>query len=276
MKGLMVQGTASSVGKSLVCTAICRLLANEGKRVAPFKSQNMSSLSIHLADDMEVSVSQALQARAAKIPYLAEMNPILLKPAGNMETDIIILGKKMNRQNGMRYREQFFEEGQKLIQSSLEKLSSSYEYLILEGAGSPVEMNLRDRELVNMRVADIADVPVLLVANIEYGGVFASIAGTLALLPEEQRARVKGIIINKFQGDISLFQDGVDFIETYTGVEVLGVIPFMQNELEEEDGERKGSEEASDEQINEWANHVKKYVKWDKVLAVLENDEVKS
>ncbi|QFF97901.1 cobyric acid synthase [Psychrobacillus glaciei] len=272
MKGLMVQGTASSVGKSLVCTAICRLLANEGKRVAPFKSQNMSSLSIHTEDNLEISVSQALQARAAKTPYLTEMNPILLKPTGNMETDIIILGKKENKMNGMHYRQHYFEEGQKLIKNSLQTLSSSFEYLILEGAGSPVEMNLRDRELVNMRVADLADVPVLLVANIEYGGVFASIIGTLALLPEEQRARVKGIVINKFQGDVSLFQDGIDFIESYTGVDVLGVIPYFPNELEEEDGEVKNNQLASDEQINEWALHFKEFVKWDKVKAILEGD----
>lgn len=275
MKGLMVQGTASSVGKSLVCTAICRLLANEGKQVAPFKSQNMSGLSIHTEDGLEISVSQSLQAKAAKIPYLAEMNPILLKPAKNMETDIIILGKKLNRMSGMHYRQQFFEEGQKLIKESLSILSDSYEYLMLEGAGSPVEVNLRDRELVNMRVADLADVPVLLVANIEYGGVFASIVGTLALLPEAQRARVKGIVINKFQGDVSLFQDGIDFIETYTGIDVLGIIPYFANEFEEEDGDEKNGQRASDEQINEWACHFKKHVKWDKIVNLLSNDTVK-
>ncbi|TQR21131.1 cobyric acid synthase [Psychrobacillus vulpis] len=274
MKGLMVQGTASSVGKSLVCTAICRLLSNEGKQVAPFKSQNMSSLSTRTEEGLEISVSQALQARAARTPYLAEMNPILLKPTGNMESDIIILGKKENRLNGMRYRDQFFEEGQKLITNSIKTLSASYEYLILEGAGSPVEVNLRDRELVNMRVADLANVPVLLVANIEYGGVFASIVGTLALLPEAQRARVKGIIINKFRGDISLFQEGIDFIEEYTGIDVIGVVPYFQNEFEEEDGEAKSSENASDEHINEWASHFKKYIKWDKIIAILNSDVV--
>lgn len=274
MKGLMVQGTASSVGKSLVCTAICRLLVNEGKQVAPFKSQNMSGLSIHTKDGLEISVSQSLQARAAKIPYLAEMNPILLKPTGNMESDIIILGKKLNSMSGMHYREQFFGEGQKLIKNSLSMLSASYEYLVLEGAGSPVEVNLRDRELVNMRVADIADVPVILVANIEYGGVFASIVGTLALLPEEQRARVKGIIINKFQGDISLFQDGIDFIETYTGIDVLGIIPYFSNEFEEEDGESKSEKMASDEQIEEWAGHFKQHVNWGKILTILFDNAV--
>ncbi|MDI2587789.1 cobyric acid synthase [Psychrobacillus sp. NEAU-3TGS] len=269
MKGLMVQGTASSVGKSLVCTAICRLLANEGKRVAPFKSQNMSSLSIRTEEGLEISVSQSLQARAAKTAYRAEMNPILLKPVGNMESDIIILGEKLNKMNGMHYREQFFEEGQLLIKNSLKKLSTSYEYLILEGAGSPVEVNLRERELVNMRIADLADVPVLLVANIEYGGVFASIVGTLALLPETQRARVKGIIINKFRGDASLFQDGIDFIESYTGIDVIGIVPYFPNELEEEDGEAKNGGNASDEQIDEWANHFKKHVKWEKIISIL-------
>lgn len=269
MKGLMVQGTASSVGKSLVCTAICRLLANEGKQVAPFKSQNMSSLSLHTEDGLEISVSQSLQARAAKTPYKAEMNPILLKPVGNMESDIIILGKKLSKMNGMHYREQFFEEGQKLIGNSLRQLASSFDYLILEGAGSPVEVNLRDRELVNMRVAELADVPVILVANIEYGGVFASIIGTLALLPEAQRARVQGIIINKFRGDISLFQEGIDFIESYTGIDVIGVVPYFANELEEEDGEAKNEQYASDEQIEDWANHFKNYVKWDKIISIL-------
>ena len=275
MKGLMVQGTASSVGKSLVCTAICRLLANAGKQVAPFKSQNMSGLSIHTEDGLEISVSQSIQARAARTPYFPEMNPILLKPTANMESDIIILGKRLNRINGMHYREQFFEKGQELIKNSLNMLSNSYEYLILEGAGSPVEVNLRDRELVNMRVADLADVPVILVANIEYGGVFASIVGTLALLPEAQRARVKGIIINKFQGDVTLFQDGIEFIETYTGIDVLGVIPYFANELEEEDDEENSGKSASDEQINEWAIHFKKHVNWEEVLSLLTNDVVK-
>lgn len=275
MKGLMVQGTASSVGKSLVCTAICRLLANEGKQVAPFKSQNMSGLSIRTVDGLEISVSQSLQAKAARTPYLSEMNPILLKPTGYMESDIIILGKKLDRMSGMHYREKFFEKGQELIKNSLSTLSASYEYLILEGAGSPVEVNLRDRELVNMRVADLADVPVILVANIEYGGVFASIVGTLALLPEAQRARVKGIIINKFQGDVSLFQDGIEFIETYTGIDVLGVIPYFENEFEEEDGEENSGKSASDDQINEWAYHFKKHVKWEKIISLLTNDAVK-
>ena len=270
----MIQGTASSVGKSLICTAICRLLANEGKKVAPFKSQNMSGLSIHTEDGLEISVSQSLQARAAKIPYLAEMNPILLKPIGNMESDIIILGKKLNTMSGMHYREEFFEKGQELIKKSLSMLSDSYEYLILEGAGSPVEVNLRERELVNMRVADIADVPVILVANIELGGVFASIVGTLALLPEAQRARIKGIIINKFQGDTSLFQDGIDFIEVYTGIDVLGVIPYFSNEFEEEDGESKSEKSASDEQIDEWASHFKEHVKWEEILTILSNNAV--
>ncbi len=271
----MIQGTASSVGKSLICTAICRLLANEGKQVAPFKSQNMSGLSIHTEDGLEISVSQSLQARAAKIPYSAEMNPILLKPIGNMESDIIILGKKLDTMSGMHYREQFFEKGQELIKDCLSLLSASYEYLILEGAGSPVEVNLRERELVNMRVADMADIPVILVANIEFGGVFASLVGTLELLPESQRARVKGIIINKFQGDISLFQDGIDFIETYTGIDVLGVIPYFENEFEEEDGEEKNGQMASNEQINEWATHFKKHVKWGKILTILSNNAVK-
>lgn len=274
MKGLMVQGTASSVGKSLVCTAICRLLANEGKQVAPFKSQNMSGLSIQTDDGLEISVSQSLQARASKTEYVPEMNPILLKPTGNMESEIIILGQQLSTMSGMHYREHFFEKGQELIRKSLSTLSNSYEYLILEGAGSPVEVNLSDRELVNMRVADMADVPVLLVANIEYGGVFASIVGTLALFSEAQRARVKGIIINKFQGDTLLFQDGIDFIESYTGIDVLGVIPYFSNEFEQEDGEEQSEKSASDEQINEWATHFKKHVKWDKIFSLLTNDVV--
>ena len=210
-----------------------------------------------------------MQARAAKTPYKAEMNPILLKPAGNMESDIIIFGKKLSKMNGMHYRRQFFEEGQKLITNSLKTLAASHEYLILEGAGSPVEVNLRDRELVNMRIADLADVPVLLVANIEYGGVFASIVGTLALLPEAQRARVKGIIINKFRGDISLFQEGIDFIEEYTGKNVIGVVPYFPNEFEEEDSEAKNGANSSDEQIEDWANHFKQHVKWDKIISIL-------
>ena len=231
MKGVMIQGTASDVGKSLIVTALCRLFANEGIKVAPFKSQNMSNNSYVTNDGLEIGRAQGIQAEAAKIEATVWMNPILLKPRSDQESEIVLLGASVETLSGKGYRESFYDRGLDVIHHALDQLSKNYELLILEGAGSPVEMNLKDRELVNMKIAELADVPVFLVADIDRGGIFASIVGTLELLTDEERKRVKGILINKFRGDINLFTDGVKWLEEKTGIPVLGVLPYVNNHM---------------------------------------------
>lgn len=231
MKGVMIQGTASDVGKSLIVTALCRLFSDEGFKVAPFKSQNMSNHIYLTAEGLEIGLAQGIQAEAARTKATVWMSPILLKPRTDQVSEVILLGKPIDSLSGKGYRESFYEKGLEVIGKAIEQLKKEYELLILEGAGSPVEMNLKDRELVNMKVAQMADVPVILVADIDRGGIFASLVGTLELLTPEERRRVKGIIINKFRGDIELFKDGVRWIEDKTGIPVVGVLPYIHNHM---------------------------------------------
>ncbi|UOE92403.1 cobyric acid synthase [Alkalihalobacillus sp. LMS39] len=236
MKGVMIQGTASDVGKSVICTAICRILARQGKRVTPFKSQNMSNNSYVTIDGKEIGRAQGIQAEAAMVTASVNMNPILLKPRSDQVSEIVRFGVRYQTLSGRDYRTQFYETGLETIQMALAELEKDYQICVIEGAGSPAEVNLNDRELVNMKVAEIANVPVILVADIDRGGVFASIVGTLTLLPKIHRRRVQGIIINKFRGDERLFESGRQWIEEYTGVKVLGVLPHMKNmKIEGED-----------------------------------------
>lgn len=235
MKGIMIQGTASNVGKSVLTTAICRMLTKRGFQIAPFKAQNMSSHTASLAFGKKIGISQFEQAEAAERPAEAWMNPVLLKPMGSMQTEVFLLGKSLGVISGTSFKELYYEKALSVIQEALITAGENSDFVIMEGAGSPVEMNLRERDLANMAIAALADVPVLLVADIERGGIFASIAGTLALLTERERARVKGIIINKFIGDPALFADGMTWIENYTKLPVLGVIPYIEHQLEEED-----------------------------------------
>lgn len=231
MKGVMILGTASDVGKSLIVTALCRILANEGVKVAPFKSQNMSNNSYVTKDGKEIGRAQGIQAEAAKTEATVRMNPILLKPRSNQDSEIVYLGTAIKTLSGRGYRESFYEKGLEVIEKSLKELEKQYEVIVIEGAGSPVEINLKDRELVNMKVAELADIPVVLVADIDRGGVFASIVGTLELLDPGERQRVAGIIINKFRGDLSLFEDGIQWIEAKTGIPVLGVLPYVETHM---------------------------------------------
>lgn len=235
MRGIMIQGTASDVGKSLLTTALCRLLVNDGYHVAPFKSQNMSNNTYITKDGKEISKAQALQAEAAKVEPSVWMSPIVLIPKTEVEAEVIMLGESREISSGKAYRENFYEQGIIVIKQSLDILDEQYEIVVMEGAGSPVEVNLKDKELVNMKVAELADVPVILVADIDRGGVFASIVGTLALLTESEKKRVKGIVINKFRGDQSMFSDGIKWIETKVGIPVLGVIPYLKHSIEAED-----------------------------------------
>ncbi|WP_432420107.1 cobyric acid synthase [Neobacillus sedimentimangrovi] len=257
MKGVMIQGTSSNVGKSLIATALCRLFANEGVKVAPFKSQNMSNFSCILSDGSEISRAQAIQAEAAKIEATVWMNPIVLKPRPNHSSETVLLGKSIGNISGQMYRDQFYEKGLKAIKQSLKQLEKHFEMVVIEGAGSPVEINLKDRDLVNMKVAQLADVPVVLVADIERGGVFASIVGTLELLEPVDRNRVVGVIINKFSGDPALFVDGIQWLEEKTGIPVLGVIPYMENHMiDEEDSLSVKDKPVSEMTIQNAADHV--------------------
>lgn len=232
---LMIQGTSSSVGKSLLVTALCRLFAQRGLRVAPFKAQNMSNNAAVCADGAEIGRSQAVQAAASGIAPTADMNPILLKPEGQGRTQIIAMGRHYRTVTARAYAA-YKDELWPLVTGALDRLRAAYDVVLIEGAGSPVELNLRPRDLVNMAIARYADAPVLLVGDIERGGIFAQLLGTLWLFPPEEQALVRGLIINKFRGDVSFFADGVRLIAERADRPVLGVLPFAPDlHLPEED-----------------------------------------
>lgn len=223
----MFQGTHSDAGKSVIVTAFCRMFAQDGWKTAPFKSQNMSLNSYVTPDGKEIGRAQGIQAEAAGVAARVEMNPILIKPSRDHESQIVVLGKPYANMQAFAYRNEFFDQGLAVIRQSLETLMNEYDRLVIEGAGSPAEVNLNDRELVNMRIARLANAPVVLIGDIERGGVFASLVGTLSLLEPEDRKRVIGVIINKFRGDVSLLKPGLDWFEQHTGVPVLGVVPYL-------------------------------------------------
>ena len=235
MRAIMIQGTSSDVGKSVLCTALCRIFVNDGYRVAPFKSQNMALNSYITKDGGEIGRAQGVQAEAAKVEATTDMNPILLKPKGDMTSEVILHGKHFANMDAFSYRDDFVETVMPEVRASLARLAHQYDLLVLEGAGSPAEINLKKRDIANMRMAHETNADVILVADIDRGGVFATIVGTLMLLDEEERQRIKGIVINKFHGIKELLADGVDWLENYTGIPVLGVIPYFDVQIEAED-----------------------------------------
>ncbi|WP_153004996.1 cobyric acid synthase [Ferroacidibacillus organovorans] len=235
-KSLMVVGTSSNVGKSVLCTALCRILAQDGHRVAPFKSQNMSLNSAVTPSGREIGRAQAVQAAACGILPSEHMNPVLLKPMSHTLSQVILQGRVYETKSARAYFAERTGEIWNAVVESFRELERRYDVLVIEGAGSPVEMNLKARDIANMRTAELADAAVLLVADIDRGGIFASVVGTMHLLTEQERSRVKGIVVNKFRGDPSLFEDGVRMLEAYTGVPVLGVLPYLREiGIEEED-----------------------------------------
>jgi adenosylcobyric acid synthase len=222
----MVQGTSSSAGKSLLAAALCRIFVRKGMRVAPFKAQNMSNNAAVCPDGAEIGRAQAVQAVAAGVEPTADMNPVLLKPEADSRSQVIVLGRPWRTlRAGNYYRRK--EELWPIVTAALDRLRAAYELVVVEGAGSPVELNLRPADIVNMAVARHARAPVLLVGDIDRGGIFAQLLGTLWLLPPEERALVRGLVVNKFRGDPALFADGVRILEERGGFPVLGVIPHL-------------------------------------------------
>lgn len=227
-KSIMIQGTASHVGKSILVTALCRIFFRAGLRVTPFKAQNMALNSYVTADGLEMGRAQVAQAEAACLAPRVEMNPVLLKPTGNATSQVIINGKPVGVMSAAQYHQGYALTAFDAVKSALKKLDSEFDLIVIEGAGSPAEVNLKANDIVNMRVAKYLNAPVILVADIDRGGALASIVGTLELLEEDERDLVKGIVINKFRGDVSLFTPAVDFLQNKTGKPVLGILPHIE------------------------------------------------
>ncbi|HEY4130966.1 MAG TPA: cobyric acid synthase [Gemmatimonadaceae bacterium] len=223
---LMVQGTSSHAGKSTLVAALCRLFARAGYRVAPFKAQNMSNNAAVTDDGREVGRAQAMQAVAARVPVTVDMNPVLLKPQSDRTSQVVVLGKATRAYNAREYYDRTAELWP-VVTGALDRLRAAYDIVVVEGAGSPAEINLERYDIVNMRVARYAQAPVLVVGDIDRGGVFASLFGTWALLPDGDRGLIRGYIINKFRGDPSLLDPGFDILRERTGVPTLGVLPYL-------------------------------------------------
>lgn len=233
-KSIMVVGTMSSAGKSVIAAGLCRIFHQDGLRTVPFKSQNMALNSYITKDGFEMGRAQVMQAEAAGVEPDVRMNPILLKPTSESGSQVIVNGEVY----GSMHAREYYQQKQKLIpviRQAYESLAAENDIIVLEGAGSPAEINLRDVDIVNMGMAAISDSPVILVGDIDRGGVFASVYGTIVLLRPEERCRVQGIIINKFRGDVSILESGLNMLKELTGVPVLGVIPYLPLHLEEED-----------------------------------------
>lgn len=232
---LMIQGTTSDAGKSFLVTALCRWLARQGVSVAPFKPQNMALNSAVSVDGGEIGRAQAVQAQACGLAPHSDMNPVLLKPNSDVGAQVIIHGRAIGSMNAVDYHD-YKRIARSAVLESHARLSSRHDAVIVEGAGSPAEINLRANDIANMGFAEAVDCPVILVADIDRGGVFAHLVGTLALLSESERSRVQGFVINRFRGDLALLQPGLDWLEKHTGKPVFGVLPFMHGlHLEAED-----------------------------------------
>lgn len=233
-RSIMIQGTMSNVGKSFICAGLCRIFKQDGYISVPFKSQNMALNSYITSDGLEIGRAQAMQAEAAGIEPSVLMNPILLKPTTDQGSQVIVNGEVLGN---MRAAEYFRRKKEMLptIKTAYEKLTEQADIIVIEGAGSPAEMNLKTDDIVNMGLAEFIDAPVLLVGDIDRGGVFAQLIGTVSLLESHEQQRIKGLIVNKFRGDRSLFQDGIKILEEKSRKPVLGVIPYVDCDIDDED-----------------------------------------
>lgn len=244
VKTIMLQGTMSNVGKSLLTAALCRIFVQDGHSAVPFKSQNMALNSFITADGLEMGRAQAMQAEAAGVEPSVLMNPILLKPTSDVGSQVILRGEVVGNMTAAEYfrrKREFFPE----VMSAFEELSQSAEIVVIEGAGSPAELNLKSGDIVNMGLAKELNAPVLLIGDIDRGGVFAQLIGTPELLDDDERELVKGLIVNKFRGDRAIFADGVEILERRSGLPVVGVVPYIHCDIEDEDSlslklERRG------------------------------------
>ncbi|WP_288322905.1 cobyric acid synthase [uncultured Selenomonas sp.] len=235
-KTIMLMGTSSHVGKSILTTALCRIFLQEGRRVVPFKAQNMALNSYVTLDGREMGRAQVAQAEAAGLAPMIDMNPVLLKPTGNAQSQVVIMGEPVGNMSAREYHTGYSLKAWDAVEEALKRLQDEYELIVIEGAGSPAEINLKANDIVNMRVAKHLNAPVLLIADIDRGGALASLVGTLELLDEEERALVKGLVINKFRGDVTLLTPALEFLEKKTGKPVLGVVPHVEQlGIDEED-----------------------------------------
>lgn len=235
-KYLMMMGTSSHVGKSILAAAFCRIFFQDGKNVAPFKAQNMALNSYVTKDGDEMGRAQVMQAEAAKINPTSNMNPVLLKPTGNASSQVIIMGKPIGTYSAKEYHEKIAKKAWENVKIAIKNLSNEYDTIVIEGAGSPAEINLKDNDIVNMKVAKHLNAPVILIADIDRGGALASLVGTLELLDEDERDLIKGLVINKFRGDVTLLQPAIDFLEEKTKKPVLGILPYIEKlQIDDED-----------------------------------------
>lgn len=233
-KTLMIQGTSSGAGKTTLVTALCRIFADKGYRVAPFKSQNMSSYS-YRGDGFEISRAQAIQAIAARAEISPHMNPIMLKPLGDYKSEVFVMGRRYKKMHADEYYKRFvLTRGLDIAKKSLDNLRSGHDLVILEGAGSPAEINIQKYDIANMKMAKHCSSPVILISDIDRGGTFASIVGTLELLEKDKRL-IKGYVINKFRGNPKILRQGLSFLKSSTGRPVLGTIPLLKFDIPDED-----------------------------------------
>lgn len=225
---IMMMGTSSHVGKSILATAFCRIFYQEGRKVVPFKAQNMALNSYVTKDGGEMGRAQVAQAEAAGLEPCVDMNPVLLKPTGNSCSQVVLMGRAIGNMSAREYHKGYSLKAFDAVKEALARLDKEYDTIVIEGAGSPAEVNLKANDIVNMRVAKLLHAPVLLIADIDRGGALASLVGTLELLDEDERDLVKGLVINKFRGDVTLLQPAVDFLEKKTGKPVLGIVPHIE------------------------------------------------
>jgi adenosylcobyric acid synthase len=240
----IVLGTTSHSGKSTLVAALCRIISNRGLRVAPFKSQNMSLNSWVTANGSEIGIAQAVQAWAARVQPSEFMNPILLKPKGDRTSQVIVLGKPVADKSAEEYY-RGIDGLKQVVDGALDELEKEYDYIVVEGAGGAAEINLFDRDIANIYVAEHLQAPIILVGDIERGGVFASLYGTIQLLPPQVRSLVKGLVINKFRGDPAILQPGLEELEKLTGIPVLGVLPFLNLPIPSEDSVSLGDKKTA-------------------------------